>query len=766
MRRNPHLINNTTNANAILQRGFNSRRRKRPTLALLIENSAGLGGYQSQVLAGVIEAAEEHDVNLLCFAGGSLKKAPFSPFEYQRNTIYNFWNQNLVDGLIINGTLGSFVDKKVFFEFITRYSPLPIVSLAVPIQDFPVVDTDNVKGMRELVSHLIIDHHRRRIAFITGPRGNEDARIRREVYEKLLKEHDLPIEPDLVVTGDFTPNAGRRAVRLLIDKRKMEFDALVAANDNMALGALEALKERGKNVPDDISLVGFDDIEWARGVTPPLTTVRQRRLEQGKKAVEILLNLLDGIPQKGVTLETRLVIRESCGCKVQRRLHSEDGGRMLELQNERFDEIITTKRDWVIERMLNASGMFSETHYIDHMMQLLKTFADEIVHRHSGAFIRNLEEILHQGTKGGNDLKEWHKALSELHHIISICSGNKEMLVHAENLCLEGLFIVGEMAQWEQAHRRFLVEQEVALLSQINEALITPIVEEELMDVIAHEVPKSQIPRLYICRYKLNASTTKNKKPVLPLTSELVLAYEKGRRVKLDPKLSTFPSHQLLPKGMLNRRGGSRMIVEPLYFREEKLGYALFEVGPKDGLVYETLRGQISSALKKTELFCQVDEMRKEQESLSERLQRVAYDAIDLAVKPAIGDLVDAALKTMSKELLANSALYRRKPDGDDVAILLGSYPKDFVSQLKQECRVGESPIEEDSLGNGTGQLMFHFYNRQRKKDEGFVLVQRSGTLEDPVQPFIKSDETCLSLLATAIGYCLQTLGAEINKEA
>jgi len=166
-----------------------------PTIGLFIENTAGRGAwYQTAVWAGVADAAQELDANLLSFAGGALEASPFNEFEAQRNLLYDLVTQSSVDGLIISGSLGSYASQKGFTVFCDRYrSFLPVVSIAAPLPDIPSVLADNQEGPREAVRHLIAEHGCRRIAFIRGPENNPEARERYEAYCEALAEFGLSV---------------------------------------------------------------------------------------------------------------------------------------------------------------------------------------------------------------------------------------------------------------------------------------------------------------------------------------------------------------------------------------------------------------------------------------------------------------------------------------------------------------------------------------------------------------------------------------------
>ena len=198
-----------------------------------------------------------------------------------------------------------------------RYEDLPMVSIGIPVAGLPHVLVDNESGLREVIHHLITVHGKKKIAFIRGPLGNEEAGQRFRVYREVLAAHDLPIDERCIVEGGFHTPSGRLAAEELL-RRGAEFDAVVSANDEMAIGAIETFEARGFRVPRRIAVVGFDDTDMAKFTSPALTTVRQPLYQLGRKATELLLARLEGREGKnGIILSTEPVIRESCGCSAR-----------------------------------------------------------------------------------------------------------------------------------------------------------------------------------------------------------------------------------------------------------------------------------------------------------------------------------------------------------------------------------------------------------------------------------------------------------------
>jgi DNA-binding LacI/PurR family transcriptional regulator len=170
----------------------------------------------------------------------------------------------------------------------------------------PYVDNDNIGGSTEAIQHLL-DQGRRRIATISGPLDMTAAQDRLSAYRETLKGTG---RRSIVALGDFTRISGAEAMRQLLDDDP-QLDAVFAANDLMAIGALRTLREAGRRVPEDVAVVGFDDIEAALYTTPPLTTVRSPMGEQAARTTRLLLDLLANGSADSVILPTQVVVRES-----------------------------------------------------------------------------------------------------------------------------------------------------------------------------------------------------------------------------------------------------------------------------------------------------------------------------------------------------------------------------------------------------------------------------------------------------------------------
>jgi len=210
-----------------------------------------------------------------------------------------------VDGVIV--LAGSLGDEELIE--VSRSVPLVVVGRRLQQPRLFSFAFDSRTGARLATEHLIEQGHRR-IVLITGDLMHDDAVERRQGYLDALAAAGIAPDPELIVPGDYNEASGMLVVNQLLD-RHIRFSAIFASNDQMAFGAALALSRRNVRVPDDVSLVGFDDVIMARYTVPPLTTVRQSVYEIGAEAAIAMLAMLRGETPKARPPEPALVLRES-----------------------------------------------------------------------------------------------------------------------------------------------------------------------------------------------------------------------------------------------------------------------------------------------------------------------------------------------------------------------------------------------------------------------------------------------------------------------
>lgn len=205
--------------------------------------------------------------------------------------------------------------NKELKEIISRFSiPMVLITGGNGLSGYDSVGINNYQGSFDMVEFLIQKKGYSKIAHITGPSENNDSILRKKGFEDACHKFGIRINKNWVVKGEFTRSSGKSACSTLLTLANKP-EVIFAANDMMAFGCYEAIKDKGLKIPRDIAVVGFDDIYISKYMNPPLSTVKINIIKVGKSAAEILLHKLDAEnsnSSKNIKIPTQLVIRESC----------------------------------------------------------------------------------------------------------------------------------------------------------------------------------------------------------------------------------------------------------------------------------------------------------------------------------------------------------------------------------------------------------------------------------------------------------------------
>jgi signal transduction histidine kinase/DNA-binding LacI/PurR family transcriptional regulator/AraC-like DNA-binding protein len=572
----------------------NRLRADAPTIGLL--TSGGDDPVGHMVWAGAADLASERGVSLICFPGKPLQASP--GFDAQSNVLYDLVTPESVDGLIIwLAGLTQRADLDEARNFCARYSSLPIVTTGVLVEGIPGVTVDNYHGMQQVVSHLIDAHGRSRIAFISGPEFHQEAIDRYRGYVDALRLHGVALDSELVVQGNFRESGGGRAAEELLERCGNRFDALVAANDNMAIGAMKVLQAKGIRVPDAVAVAGVNDEVQSRIVTPPLTTSPLHFYEQSRQAMEMVLAVLKGeaVPER-VVLPTRLLIRQSCGCPDPIIVQAATELPILPASeppsNTSLETLFAAHRAAILADMLQSFEGPLVGQASPWVTQLLSAFISEMTGAAPDSFLAILDKGMRETVAVGEVVSTWHEVVSALRRHGLAYLTDTAALRRAEHLWQQARVMIGETSQRDQAYQAWQAERQAQILGEINQALNTVIDVEELVEVLAESLSLLDINLCYMSLYE---------DPQAPAeTARLVLAQDRQGRRPLTAAGQSFPSRQLVPAGWVPRTPCASWVVEPLYFRTDQLGFIVFEADPRQEETYEILRGQISAALKRT----------------------------------------------------------------------------------------------------------------------------------------------------------------------
>lgn len=260
------------------------------------------GEFFSEVIRGIDQTVQSNGYHVLISSSHNAREEIEAALRAMRGR---------VDGLIL---MAPDLDAESLVTNLPERLPLVLLNTHLKDSTFDSINIDNFDGARRMTWHLLDAGHRR-IALITGGARNYDAQERLRGYRAALQSRGLAVDERLVLPGDFTESSGYATTKRLLAESSRP-DAVFAANDSMAVGALSALRDAGLRVPDDIAVVGFDDIPIAQYLSPALTTVRVSIASLGVRAAARLFDSLSARERPLHTQEilpTELVVRRSCG---------------------------------------------------------------------------------------------------------------------------------------------------------------------------------------------------------------------------------------------------------------------------------------------------------------------------------------------------------------------------------------------------------------------------------------------------------------------
>jgi len=569
--------------------------RGRTTLGLQIDQL--VSGYARLLIAGVSDWSRAHDVNLIIFSGRVL--ATPRGHEYQSNVIFDYIEKGSVDALVMaTGTQCTYLSPEQLSVYMRRFSGIPAVSIGIQVEGVPSIVIDNRSGIREAMEHLVTTHGFRRIAFLRGPEINQEATVRFDAYREAIRDHGIDDDPELRLAGDFTPAGARLAMETYLDRHKRPgFQALLAANDEMAIAAAQVLVERGASIPRDVAIVGFDNIRISQFTVPPLTTIEQRLYDQGWTAGEIAAKLARGESvSPTVALPTRLVIRTSCGC-LPRSVVELDS---LSVGQERPAKGNGDTRA-IVKRCLARLAQQDLALADPSLNRILTSLV-----RHAGTdeFLDDLHEALSDELASRIDISAWQSLLTILQGELIQGTRQADKAKKLEAGIQKSRVLLSEMLRLEQGKGWTELQRHLSSLRDVMERLISVASIEELMADLADELHRIDIRTCFIACYSAEIRHRRTDAWVIPELAEITLAYIDGNRVIPEEGERSFsPAVHLVPPAYLPQGRRYTLVAAATFFREDQIGYVVFEPGERDNAIYETFCVQLSNLLQGSILF-------------------------------------------------------------------------------------------------------------------------------------------------------------------
>lgn len=287
--------------------------KKRMNIALcvgMIENA-----FSYSIIDGAMLAAKDIDANLFILPVG-IVNAQYNNsgenfYRYQYNTLCSIIHEKSIDVVVLEyGTVTSFLNQEQKTQFLSQFGDIPVMLVAGDYEGYSSVCVDNRTGLCEIIKYLVKDKNCTKIGFVSGPETSQDANERLDVYKEMVRKYNLPLGDDWIVFGNFSEFSEGVVEELL--NRHPDVEAIVCANDQMALGCYNTLKKHQLKPGTDVYVTGFDDSSVTMLLEPHLTSVKADTKELGYLAVKECEKIFNGETVHS-SISTKMIIRESAG---------------------------------------------------------------------------------------------------------------------------------------------------------------------------------------------------------------------------------------------------------------------------------------------------------------------------------------------------------------------------------------------------------------------------------------------------------------------
>jgi DNA-binding LacI/PurR family transcriptional regulator/signal transduction histidine kinase/ActR/RegA family two-component response regulator len=547
-------------------------------IAVLLDHlNAFSGGYEAQLRDAIHAKCREAGHHLLLVYGGPVE-AP-QPLDTADNTIYDLLGPRSADGLIVvSSLLSTYGGPGAVARLVARFGRTTMCSIGIELPGVPSLVLDNRPGMEAAIEHLITDHGCRKIAFLTGTPRNPEAEVRLDAYRAVLARHGIAFDPRLTASGHFRTNSAKLAMEEILASG-VEFDAVAAANDEMATGAIDVLRRRGRRIPQDLPVTGFDDLLLARLGDPPLTTVAQPFEEVADWAVHAIEDQRAGRSLPPSTqVAARFVRRQSCGCGYE--AYRRDPITPLPRSTDRGTLADRLEVLWPVLAGLLGTAFSSGSAAAARLLDGLRT---EMGGRRD-AFHQAVVGLLDNAGTNDERQRMLHSAICYLRDELRGLA-NLEL----ERLLFDGLNLVAVSNTASQMQHRLLLDENYLRLLGVGEQASIAFDLASLRGALVKGLPSAGVRTVYLACVPGVARDVL--RPVMCLRA--------GELVEGDG--ADYPAGQLLPPGALGDATRETFLVLPLAFENHLLGVIAFSYS--DGInAYAAFRNEIAAALKSIRL--------------------------------------------------------------------------------------------------------------------------------------------------------------------
>ena len=579
--------------------------------------------YATEVIKGAISAAKELDLNLIIMPGRGINAVAddekYSIYDYQNNVVYNYVSSENLDALIVSaGTIGSYISQQEMLKFLRGYGNLPILTMEVEYPGYPCVHFDQ-NAMKLAVNHLIETCGCKKIAYVSGPIGNIDAMDRLHCYKEVLHEHGINYDESLVGFGNFSESSENVVEQLL--NANPDVDAMCFANDKMCVGGYNVFQRRGLRVGKDILVTGFDDSEVSTSLKPMLTTIRTNISDMGYRSVYSAYEMIETSHACSLSLDARLIIRESCG-NYENEL---DSNKPNGYSNLSTSVIVGS----IFNKYIGEIQNIKRSRFVHEIWEVVYDEFDMIQNN----IIPDHEIFSERYTQIFNSTDNIHISISLLDKIfgyakdvaLTMSESNKEMGLSIEKIYDTQLELLLDYSVQQQYRLRTSLSYSNFLISNINkDMMINCNDEEQSYYSIINNLQRVNFKSSYVFVFKEPVVHYQYDKWIMPETTFLK-SYHNGKELQnVNPPNQEISIMKCIDNDYTPKDRRFTFVMVPLFSNEEQYGLLVCELEPDSFPQIYSASPQICTAIKLTRLVKELEGSLKAAEFDNKRLKRIS----------------------------------------------------------------------------------------------------------------------------------------------
>lgn len=552
--------------------------------------------YQCDLWEGILHEAEKSGYEVLFYCGSALG-APETN-DWNSNIIYQLPEAEMLDGIIsVSGTLSNYAGPEYFESFIERYTDNPVIHISYESQGYNSITVDNYASMKKIIRHVIEGHDYKTFTYLSGPETNLEAQSRLKAFMDIMKEYHVSDKDYRVLNGNFSKESAFQALESqYVEEPMFRTEVIICANDEMAIGVHDAVRDGLYGLNQHTAFTGFDDVSEATAFSPAFTTVRQPLYQIGRSSVDALVSVMDDrSKQINRSYEGELIIRESCGCfGVYQNIDYSKS--IYQASSDHVDP--KNIYDNVTEHIVKYSALTQDK----VLRQLLGILVDELKDCcPKGSFLNAFYKACYESKTPEGSLAGYYDRLLLI----------KERIYHdclvipneLHDIFFNAAKIIGDLERRSEWKQNYDFMAQSYYNAQMTEELTAVKDRDELFDVILPYV-KSEDFSLFLVYLFDEPITVKDPFTfTYPEMISMKLGYANGN-VMSNGKVATRTIHT---SSFGFNAVGHGLVLHPLFFRDIHFGFIVCNTETATKTIYRTIKAQIANTLERLHIYNQLE---------------------------------------------------------------------------------------------------------------------------------------------------------------